>query len=85
MAPASPGAAFQNWWPGIGRQAGLLFTLALVVSLFVEWWAVRAREFRWFLWTSSVTLIIAQWVGIPAGMENYVFVPSPWASSLRNG
>ena len=23
LAPASPGVAFQNWWPGIGRQAGL--------------------------------------------------------------
>ena len=80
LAPASPGAAFQNWWPGIGRQAGLLFTLVLVVSLFGEWWAARAREFRWFIWTAGVTLIIAQWVGVPAGVENFVTLLLPMAT-----
>lgn len=77
LAPASPGAAFQSWWPGIGRQAGLLFTLILVVSLFSEWWVARAREFRWFLWTVGVTLLVAQWVGIPAGVENFVALLLP--------
>lgn len=77
LAPASPGAVFRNWWPGIGRQAGLLFTLILVISLFSEWWMARAREFRWFLWTTGMTMIVVQWVGIPAGVENFValFLP----------
>jgi hypothetical protein len=79
LAPASPGAAFQNWWPGIGRRLGLLFTLILVVSLFSEWWAARGREYRWFLWTAGVTLIVAQWVGIPAGVENFVALLLPMA------
>jgi hypothetical protein len=80
LAPASPGAAFMDWWPGIGRQLGLLFTLVLVVSLFSEWWAARGREFRWFLWTAGVTLIVAQWVGLPAGMENFVALLLPTAT-----
>ena len=80
LAPASPGAAFLNWWPGIGRQLGLLFTLVLVVSLFSEWWAARGREFRWFLWTAGVTLIVAQWVGLPAGVENFVPLLLPMAT-----
>ena len=80
LAPASPGAAFQNWWPGIGRQVGLLFTLILVFSLFSELWAARAREFRWFLWTAGVTLIVAQWVGIPAGVENFIALLLPLAT-----
>lgn len=79
LTPASPGAAFQIWWPGIGRQAGLMFTLILVVSLFSEWWVVQRREFRWFLWTVGVTLIIAQWVGIPAGVENFIVLLLPLA------
>jgi hypothetical protein len=77
LAPASPGAAFQNWWPGVGRQAGLLFTLILVISLFSEWWVARGRDFRWFLWTTGVTLIVAQWVGIPAGVENFIALLLP--------
>jgi hypothetical protein len=90
LNPGSPGAAFLKWWPGIGRQAGLLFTLILVVSLFGEWWAARGREFRWFLWTVGVTLIVAQWVGIPAGKENFVALLLPLATIVsaleeRNG
>jgi hypothetical protein len=80
LAPASPGAAFLNWWPGIGRQLGLLFTLVLVVSLFSEWWAARRQEFRWFVWTAGVTLIVAQWVGLPAGVENFVALLLPLAT-----
>jgi hypothetical protein len=80
LAPASPGAAFMDWWPGIGRQLGLLFTLVLVVSLFSEWWAARGREFRWFLWTAGITLIVAQWVGLPAGVENFVALLLPMAT-----
>jgi hypothetical protein len=82
LAPARPGAAFITWWPGIGRQLGLLFTLVLVVSLFSEWWAARGREFRWFLWTAGVTLIVAQWVGIPAGVENFVALLLPMATVM---
>ena len=80
LTPASPGAAFMNWWPGIGRQLGLLFTLVLVVSLFSEWWAARGREFRWFSWIVGVTLIVAQWVGLPAGVENFVPLLLPMAT-----
>ena len=80
LTPASPGEAFLNWWPGIGRQLGLLFTLVLVVSLFSEWWAVNGREFRWFLWTAGVTLVVAQWVGVPAGVENFVPLLLPMAT-----
>ena len=82
LAPASPGAAFIDWWPGIGRQLGLLFTLMLVLSLFSEWWAARGRGLRWFLWTVGVTLIVAQWVGLPAGVENYVAFLLPMATVM---
>lgn len=79
LSPSSPAAAFKIWWPGIGRQVGLLFTLLLAISLISEWWMARAREFRWFLWTTGLTLIISQWVGLPAGMENFVILILPMA------
>jgi hypothetical protein len=79
-APATPGAAFQNWWPGIGRQAGLLFTGLMVVSLFSEWWSALRREYRGFLWTVGMTFIVAQWVGVPAGMENFMVLLLPLAT-----
>ncbi|MBN2396111.1 MAG: DUF2029 domain-containing protein [Candidatus Atribacteria bacterium] len=90
MPPASPSAAFHQWWPGVGRQLGWGFSLIFVVSLLGEWWAARRRDFRWFLWTVGLTLVLAQWIGLPSGVENYAAFVLPtaifaYASEQRGG
>jgi hypothetical protein len=40
----------------------------------------RARDFRWVLWTTGLTLIVAQWVGVPAGIENFAALLLPMAT-----
>ena len=75
--PGTPGAVFAEWWPGIGARLGWGLAAVLGVILLLEWKAARGRDFRWFLWTASLTLVISQWIGIQTDPGNFVvlFVP----------
>jgi hypothetical protein len=75
--PGTPGAVFSEWWPGIGARLGWILTAILGVILILEWRAARGKDFRWFLWTASLTLVISQWIGIQTDPGNFVilFIP----------
>ncbi len=62
----NPAALFKNNWPGLGIQLGWLLTVIVSLILLVEWWLARRREFRWFLWTVCLTIVLSQWIGIPS-------------------
>ncbi len=64
--PGNPASLFRNNWPGLGAQLGWLLTGIIILILLVEWWLVRGREYRWFLWTVCLTIVLSQWVGIPS-------------------
>jgi hypothetical protein len=81
-APATARAAFIAWWPGVGRQIGWAFTGILFLSLLGEWWGALRKEFRWFLWTASLTVVVGQWIGIPSGPENFVVLFFPLVTIL---
>jgi hypothetical protein len=78
LYPMTPGAAFSLWWPGIGSRLGWILSALLGVILLVEWWiAIRVKEFRWFLWTASLTLVLGQWIGIRTEPANYLLLLIP--------
>jgi hypothetical protein len=77
FSPGSPGYAFQQWWPGLGRQLGWIQSAILGLILFVEWWLARRSNFRWFLWTACLTLAISMWIGIPANPEAHLLLNLP--------
>ena len=54
-----------NLWPGLGKQLGWLISGVSALILLVEWWLALKKDFRWFLWTVSLTIVISQWIGIP--------------------
>ena len=70
--PGTPGAAFQAWWPGIGEQLGWGLAILLGVLVLIEWYAALGKDFRWFLWTASLTLVISQWIGIQTDPGNFI-------------
>lgn len=70
--PGTPGAAFQSWWPGIGTQLGWGLTILLGILMVVEWFVALGKDFRWFFWTASLTLVISQWIGIQTDPGNFV-------------
>jgi len=68
----TPGTVFVGWWPAIGEKLGWALTAILVIVLFLEWRAVRGRDFRHFLWTASLTLAATPLLGVPAHPGLYV-------------
>ena len=75
--PGTPGAAFSTWWPVLGSRLGWGLTIVLGIVLGIEWYLVRGKDYRWFLWTACLTLIISQWIGIQTDPGNFIvlFIP----------
>jgi hypothetical protein len=75
--PGSPALLFRSLWPGLGKQLGWLITGLSIIILLVEWWLAMKREFRWFLWTACLTIVLSQWIGIPTIPGNYIVMIMP--------
>ncbi len=75
--PGTPGAAFETWLPATGRQIGWALSAVLGLILIFEWAFVRRKEYRWFLWTGSLTLVISQWIGIQTDPGNFILLFLP--------
>lgn len=70
--PGTPRAAFMEWWPAWGSRVGWALTGVMALTLLVEWWAQRKADFRGFLWTACLTLVVSQWIGIQTDPGNFV-------------
>jgi hypothetical protein len=75
--PGTPGAVFEIWLPATGRRLGWGLSVILGLILFGEWILSRKKEFRWFLWTGSLTLVISQWIGIQTDPGNFILLFLP--------
>jgi vacuolar-type H+-ATPase subunit I/STV1 len=42
-----------------------------------EWRAVWGKDFRWFLWSVCLTLVVSQWIGIQTDPGNYIILILP--------
>lgn len=73
----APGIAFQQWWPGVGRQMGWTMSTLLGVIMLVEWWLASRRDFRWFLWTACLTLVVSMWIGLPITPDATILLIMP--------
>jgi hypothetical protein len=73
----TPGGIFSTWWPVVGPRLGWSLTGLLLVLLFIEWRAVRRKDFRHFLWTASLTLVVSPLLGIPVIPQDYILLFFP--------
>ena len=73
----SPLRIFASWWPAVGPRFGWLLTGVLLVILFIESRNVRHKDFRHFLWTSSITLAITPLIGFPVIPQSYTLLFFP--------
>ena len=69
--PGTPRALFSQLWPGLGNQLGWLMSAVLGVILILEIWLALRKDFRHFLWTACLVMVISQWIGIPSVPGNY--------------
>jgi hypothetical protein len=77
FAPGTPGVLFSNSFPGLGKQLGWLLTGVSSLILLIEWWFSLRKDFRWFFWTASLTMVISQWIGIPTIPGNFIMLLIP--------
>jgi len=70
--PGTPGAIFTQWLPGVGSRLGWALTIFLLATLVVEWRAAWRKEFHWFFWTASLTLVATNLIGIRTATDNYL-------------
>ncbi len=68
---------FHELFPGFGSQLGWVVTGISAILLLAEWWTARGKDFRWFMWTGCLTLVISQWIGIPTTPANYFLLILP--------
>jgi len=73
----TPGSILAFWWPAFGPRLGWALTGIMLVVLFVEWRDVRRKDFRYLLWTASLTLAGTPLLGIPVNPQDYVLLFFP--------
>jgi hypothetical protein len=76
--PGTPGLFFSINFPGLGSQLGWLVSGLAVIILVVEWFLSLRKDFRWFLWTVCLTMVLSQWVGIPIVPMNFIQLIIPF-------
>jgi hypothetical protein len=77
FSPGTPGYAFQQWWPGLGKQMGWALSAILGIILIIEWWLARRSNYRWFLWTACLTLAVSPWIGFPISPDAHLLLNLP--------
>ncbi len=73
----SPGIFFSSSFPGLGKQLGWFISGMAIIILAVEWFLTLRKDFRWYVWTACLTMVISQWIGIPAIPGNFVALIIP--------
>ena len=72
--PGTPGAALTTWFPAVGTRIGTVISLGALVIILVEWWLARHGDFRHFLWTGCLTLVLSAWSGIQTDPGNFIIM-----------
>lgn len=72
--PGTPASALATWFPAVGPRIGTIISLAALVIIFVEWWLARHEDFRHFLWTGCLTLVLSVWSGIQTDPGNFIIM-----------
>jgi len=68
----SPLTIVASAMPGIQQQVSLFLHGVLAAYLLVEWFFALKKEYRWFLWTACLTLVVSNLVTFRTTTANYV-------------
>jgi len=76
--PSSPSAVLWTWLPRSGPGIMGVAAIGLGIWLLVEWWKAFGKDVRWFLWTSALTLVMTNLIGVPTSLSNHVVLIVPF-------
>ncbi len=71
------GSLLAAWWPAIGTRVGWIIMITLALLLFLEWRALRGKDFRHALWTASLTLAAAPLLDLPTSLDAHLLLFLP--------
>jgi hypothetical protein len=46
----------------LGKELGWMVIGLSVIILIVEWYLAMKKDFRWYLWTACLTIVVSQWI-----------------------
>lgn len=74
MPKGSPGGILESSWGAIGMRLSVFLTVLVAGWMLLEWRSAFNGNEDHFLWTGLLTLVLAQWVGIPTKPGNFVLL-----------
>lgn len=72
--PGTPATALAEILPGIGRQLGIILSVMSALILIVEWFIGRYSGENKFIWISSLTLVMGQWLNVQTDPGNFLIM-----------
>ena len=69
--PGTLAGILAQWLPGNGQVIGWTISILLSVLLLYEWWVSFGKKFEWLMWTTALTLVLSQLVGVPTTTANF--------------
>lgn len=76
-------AVLRNHWGGLGVRISVTITIITALVVLVEWFFIRKASFKFFLWILFFTLVISQWLGLPADAANFIILYPGLIFSLK--
>jgi hypothetical protein len=70
--PGTPATALAKILPGIGRQLGIILSVLCIFILLIEWVIGRFSRDEKFIWVTSITLVMGQWLNIQTDPGNFL-------------
>jgi len=81
--PGTLATALLAMLPGLGKRLPLIIAGLLGIIMLGEWFLVKPnRDFKTFLWTASLSLVISQWIGIQTDPGNFIILMPALVLSL---
>lgn len=72
--PGTPATALAEIIPGVGRQLGIILSIVSGIILLVEWFLGRNSIEMKFIWISSLSLVLGQWMNIQTDPGNFLIM-----------
>lgn len=72
--PGTPATALMEILPGIGRQVGIILSVLSALILLIEWFFGRYTRENKFIWISSLTLAMGQWLNVQTDPGNFLIM-----------
>jgi hypothetical protein len=73
----TPSTIYKDIFPYVGDRLGWVISGFLLVTLMVEWWLARNKDFQQMVWTAGLTIAVTPFLGLPAKPQNYVLLIIP--------